>query len=106
MDERYSIDFTLEAQKDLETAVQWIKEDSAQAAEAFFVRFRVKCETNLTFTPHMGVQLRLMDGTEFYALTCGLYRAFNLVDDTKRTVTLIRILHTSRNISKILNTAS
>ena len=106
MDDTYSLSFAYEAQKDLETTVQWINEDSVEAAQAFFERIRTKCETNLTFTPHMGVQLRLMHGSELYALTCGQYRVFYVVDDIKCEVTMIRILHTSRNISRLLKTAS
>ncbi len=106
MDDTYALSFALDAQKDLEAAVQWIKEDSAEAAQAFFLNLRTKCETNLTFTPHMGVRLRLLDGTELYALTCSQYRVFYVADDVKREVTVIRILHTSRNISRLLNTGS
>ena len=106
MDNPYNLNFTFEAQRDLETAVNWIKEESIEAAEAFFVRFRFQCQTSLTNTPHMGVRLRLMDGTELYALTIGSYRAFYVADDANRSVTVIRILHTSRDIQNILNTAS
>ena len=101
-DKPYELIFTLDALGDLEAAVGWIKETSEEAAKTFLLGLRKKLEITLTTTPRMGVQLQLEDGTELHALTCDQYRVFYGVDETKRSVTIFRILHTSRNISRLL----
>lgn len=98
----YHVEFSHEATNDLEAAIQWIKEDSIEAAEAFFYRLRNRCEIGLSSTPHMGVVFTLADETKLLALTCGTYRVFYMIDEDSRVVTLIRILHTSRDVQAIL----
>lgn len=106
MDNPFVLTLTLDAVSDLEAAFGWIKDYSDEAAKGFLAGLRHKLEVSLTATPHMGVQLQLADGTELYALTCDQYRIFYGVDDDQRTVTIFRILHTSRNINRILKMAA
>ena len=102
MDQAYTIFFTLDACQDLEAAFDWIKDDRPDAARDFVVALRRRCEVDLAATPRMGVQLELANGSPLYALTCGHYRIFYGVEEDAQSVTIFRILHTSRNITHIL----
>ena len=102
MDQPYATIFTLDAVQDLESAFDWIKDYSLETAKDFVIGLRCKCEVELATTPRMGVQLELASGTFLYALTNGQYRIFYGVNGETRTVTIFRILHTSRDISRIL----
>jgi plasmid stabilization system protein ParE len=106
MDHIYDVRLTDEAVIDLEQAVGWIKEDSIEAARVFFDAIRLKINNDLSQTPHMGVMLQMIDGHDLMALTCGQYRAFYVVDDELHTVSIIRLLHTSRDIRSILKLAA
>lgn len=104
MDHTYDIRMSIEATRDLEEAVNWIKEDSVEAAQVFFNRIRKRIATSLTQTPYMGVQLELIEGRQLWALRCGQYRIFYAIGDAPRTVSIVRILHTARDICSILKT--
>lgn len=106
MDQTYRVVLTDEAALDLEQAVNWIKEDSVEAAHAFFVRIKTKIKTNLSKTPLMGVQLQSLDGRDLIVLTCSQHRVFYVVDEDQLTVSVIRLLHTSRDIRSILKLAA
>ena len=105
MDHTYEIRMSVEATRDLEEAVNWIKEDSVEAAQVFFNRITKRITTSLIQTPYMGVQLELIEGRQLWALRCGQYRIFYTISTAPRTVSIVRILHTSRDIRSILKTA-
>ena len=98
----YEVYFSTAALNDLQIAVDWIKQDSVIAALEFSKSIRIKCLTGLSHTPNMGKHINSRKNDELRSLIVGNYLILYSLKKNTKTVSIIRLLHSARDIDDLI----